>query len=181
MPTEAQSPARRAAPAISVTRRSKAVAVSSATLKKLAAFVAKREGYGLADVDLAVVDAAEMDELNRRHLHAAGPTDVLSFDLSEAGKTGLFAQIVVCADVAVKQGPLRGLSSRHELMLYVVHGLLHLMGYADHTVRGAARMHAREDELLTAFGAGPAFHGNSKFESRNTKQTRERQIRNGLS
>jgi probable rRNA maturation factor len=150
--------ARRAVPAITLTRKSKAMAVSGETLKKLVAFVAGQEGYGLADVDLAIVDAAEMAELNRRHLHAAGPTDVLSFDLSEAGKSGLSAQIIVCADVAARQGPLRGLSPQHELMLYVVHGLLHLMGYEDHTVRGAARMHAREDALLTAFGTGPAFH-----------------------
>jgi ssRNA-specific RNase YbeY (16S rRNA maturation enzyme) len=38
-------------------------------------------------------------------------------------------------------------------MRYVVHGLLHQTGYDDATVRGAARMHAREDELLAAFAA----------------------------
>lgn len=36
-------------------------------------------------------------------------------------------------------------------MLYVVHGLLHLMGYEDESVRGAAKMHARQEELLADF------------------------------
>jgi len=36
-------------------------------------------------------------------------------------------------------------------MLYVIHGLLHLMGYDDGEHRSAARMHAREEELLAAF------------------------------
>ena len=34
---------------------------------------------------------------------------------------------------------------------YVVHGLLHLIGYDDGPIRAAAKMHAREDELLTEF------------------------------
>jgi probable rRNA maturation factor len=60
--------------------------------------------------------------------------------------------------MAAKQGPLRGLTAGHELMLYIVHGLLHQMGYEDSTVRGRARMHAREDYLLDLFGPGPAFY-----------------------
>ena len=74
-----------------------------------------------------------------------------------SSRSCLVAQIVVCADVAVRQGRLRRHSPARELMLYVVHGLLHLMGYDHATARAAACIHAREDELLTAFGVGPAF------------------------
>ena len=64
---------------------------------------------------------------------------------------GLSGQIIVCGDVAAEQARLRGLPAQEELMLYVVHGLLHLMSYEDLTVRGAAGMHAREEELLREF------------------------------
>jgi probable rRNA maturation factor len=60
-------------------------------------------------------------------------------------------QLVVCGDVAVEQARLRGLKPQHELMLYVIHGLLHMMGYEDTSIRGGAKMHAREDELLKEF------------------------------
>ena len=36
-------------------------------------------------------------------------------------------------------------------MLYIVHGLLHLMGYEDASIRGGAKMHAREEEILDSF------------------------------
>jgi probable rRNA maturation factor len=123
----------------------------------LVAFVARREGTRAAEVDVAVVARGEITSLNRRWLGHARPTDVVSFDLSEGGGRGLSAQIVVCGDVAVREGRSRGTGARRELLLYVVHGLLHLMGHEDSTVRGGARMHAREEELLREFLARPAF------------------------
>ena len=117
-------------------------------LAELMKFVAEREGTRLAEVDLAVVGSDEIASLNRGYLRHAGPTDVLSFDLSDSSACGICVQLVVCGDVALEQARARGLSPQRELMLYVVHGLLHVMGYDDATVRGAARMRARQDELL---------------------------------
>ena len=123
-------------------------------LAELMKFVAEREGARLAEVDLAVVGRDEIASLNRSYLHRAGPTDILSFDLSDSSASGICVQLVVWGDVALEQARARGLSPQHELMLYVVHGLLHVMGYDDTTVRGAARMHARQDELLDEFAQG---------------------------
>ncbi len=120
-------------------------------LTALVAFVAEREGAAIAEADIAVVAADEMAGLNRRYLQHAGATDVLSFDLSQGPTPGLCAQLIVCGDVAVAQGPLHGQRPQHELMLYVIHGLLHLMGYEDKTVRGAVRQRARQEELLAEF------------------------------
>jgi probable rRNA maturation factor len=46
-------------------------------------------------------------------------------------------------------------------MLYLVHGLLHLMGYDDRTPDEARHMHAREDALLDQFGFGCVYAGRS--------------------
>ena len=105
-----------------------------------------------------MVDTREITALNRRYLRHRGATDVLSFDLSGASRAGVIAQIVVCGDAAAREAAARGCGKQQELMLYVVHGLLHLLGYEDTTARGAARMRARQEELLQAFrreGAGP--------------------------
>lgn len=117
----------------------------------LIAFVGAQEGVAISEIDLAVVEASHIASLNRRYLRHTGATDVLSFDLSDADRKGICAQLIVCGDVAVEQAKAHGQGVQRELMLYVVHGLLHLMGYEDHTVRGAARMHGREDEILDAF------------------------------
>jgi probable rRNA maturation factor len=113
--------------------------------------IARAEGVGVAEVDVAVVDAETIAELNARHLRHAGATDVLSFDLSDASQAGLSVQLIVCGDVAARVGPLHGLSATRELLLYVAHGLLHQMGYDDQAPRAAATMRARQEELLDAF------------------------------
>ncbi len=160
--SQSRRPVGTGTPPVSVTiaNSQKAVRISAARLRRLIGFVAKAEGQRLAQVELAIVPAPDIAGLNRRFLGHAGATDVLSFDLSdeaEAGRAGISAQLVVCGDVAARQGRLRGTGGQRELMLYVVHGLLHLMGYEDTTVRGRARMHAREDEILTAFGIGTVY------------------------
>lgn len=129
----------------------KAVRVPRKKLAELIAFVARRQGAELVEVDLAVVGREEIAALNRRWLRRSGPTDVLSFDLSERNAAGLSAQIIVCGDVAAERAARRGAGVQRELMLYVVHGLLHLMGCDDTTARSAEKMHAREEELIEAF------------------------------
>ena len=153
---------------MAVSSSQRAVRVMPRRLAALAEFVARKEGVRLRAIDLAVVGRREIVALNRRWLGHDRPTDVLSFDLSDAGRPGartggrradstrasgegLCAQIVVCGEVAAKQARRLGLPPQQELMLYVVHGLLHLMGYDDQAARAAARMHAREEELLRAF------------------------------
>jgi len=136
---------------VSVSSRQKAVRVPRKRIAELVPFVAEAEGVVLAEVDVAVVSAEEIATLNRRYLRHAGPTDVLSFDLSRPGDRGLVAQLVVCGDVAVTEAAARGLRPQQELMLYVIHGLLHVMGYDDRRPPDAARMHAREEHVLGAF------------------------------
>ena len=138
-------------PTILISSSQKALRLPRRRLERLIRFVAASEGASLAMVDLAVVGSGEIASVNRRFLSHTGATDVISFDLSEGPGRGLCVQLVVCADLALRQGPLHGLRPQHELMLYVIHGLLHMMGYEDSTVRGGARMHARQDELLRGF------------------------------
>ena len=142
---------RRRKPKITISSSQHAIRVPRKKLADLIGFVASQEGVAIAEVDLAVVGSAQVASLNRQYLRHAGPTDVLSFDLSEGSTTGLCIQLVICGDLAVSQAGAHGLTPQRELMLYVVHGLLHHASYADQTVRGAVRMHAREEELLAAF------------------------------
>ncbi len=107
------------------------------------------ESSPLGEVDIAIVTSRRIAALNRRYLQHAGATDVLSFDLSIPGDA--VAQVIVCADVAVRQARSRCIGPQRELMLYIVHGLLHVMGYDDTTPQAAEKMYARQEELLETF------------------------------
>ncbi len=141
-------PARRTSPTVAIASTQQAVRVPRKRIAELVARLARQEGVRLAHVDVAVVTGREMAALNRRYLGCTGATDVLSFDMSDELSDGLVAQIIVCGNVAARQAPRHGNCAARELLLYVVHGLLHLTGYDDTTPALAAEMHARAERLL---------------------------------
>ena len=128
-------------------------------LKRVAAHVAAAEGFRRGNLSVAVVGARGMATLHQRHMGESGPTDVLSFDLgTDRRHHVLDGEVIICADVARRRAAGPGLASaRAELALYLTHGILHLAGYDDHKPADYRRMHAREDELLSALGLGPVF------------------------
>lgn len=109
------------------------------------------------DVRLRLVADEEMSALHESYAGIAGTTDVLTFDLRDGADGPLDVDIVVCVDEATRQAATRSIPVAHELLLYLVHGVLHCLGHDDHDDEGFAIMHAREDEVMRAIGLGPVF------------------------
>ncbi|MFW6132734.1 MAG: rRNA maturation RNase YbeY, partial [Planctomycetota bacterium] len=134
-----------------VSSHQRAMRVPRKRIRELVMFIVEQEGAELEEVDVAVVSRQRIAALNRRWLGRRGATDVMSFDLSDSGEP-LHGEIVICADVAVAEARKRGHRPTRELLLYVAHGLLHLLGYDDvSSPREAERMAWRQEELLEAF------------------------------
>jgi probable rRNA maturation factor len=124
------------------------VPIDRACMRKTARVVLEGEGIADAEISLAFVDNATIHRLNQRYLQHDEPTDVLSFPLSEPNARKLAGELVVGAEVARSQATERGHDVQAELALYVIHGVLHLCGYDDQTVEGAAAMRERERRYL---------------------------------
>ena len=106
---------------------------------------------------VTVVHDPEMTDLHVRYCDKPGTTDVLTFDLRDDPGDPLEGDVVICLDEAARQASERGHAVRDEVLLYAIHGLMHLLGEDDHDPQAYQRMHQREDELLTALGVGPRF------------------------
>ena len=112
----------------------------------------------LNDLSIAIVPAKKMAALHKTYLHESGPTDVLTFELDHDSRNRpTSGEIVICSAVARARAKELGHSAGHELLLYALHGLLHLSGFDDRTESAFAAMHAKEDEILTRLGIGPLF------------------------
>jgi probable rRNA maturation factor len=128
--------------------------------------VLQAEHIAAAEVVMALVDDAEIHRINREFLEHDWPTDVISFSYAEndeipqgtglrgAGRT-LDGELVVSVETAARCAGVHGWSFHAELLLYCVHGLLHLCGYDDLTDDERPVMRRRERELLAAFGLSP--------------------------
>ena len=89
-----------------------------------------------------------MTYLNEKFLKHQGSTDVLAFNYSEPERPTLVGEIFVCADEALIQAARFHASWQSELVRYIIHGALHLMGYDDHPQRLRRQMKLRENLVL---------------------------------
>lgn len=126
--------------------------ISPAIMRTGETFVPPAAGAG-ASVRVRVVSAAEMGRLHERALGDPSPTDVLTFDMRDAPGGVLDADIVVCADIARDEAAARDSAVERELLLYILHGALHCLGFDDHAPGDADRMRAAQEAILEAVGA----------------------------
>jgi len=123
--------------------------VDDEVLRETVVGVLSLEGIEEAMLSVAVVDNDTIGRANDRFLDHDGPTDVLTFPLGDGPAGGrIDAEVIVSSQMAVDVAAAHGHTPARELLLYVVHGLLHLCGYDDVDENDRAAMRRREAELL---------------------------------
>ncbi len=110
-------------------------------IEALAAAAAEISGSGIRGLlSFSAVSEKEMAEINEAYVGHTGPTDVICFDyrqsrteLPDTGEdeTDVEVEIVVCPGVAAREAAKRSLPYSREVVLYLVHGLLHAAGQDD--------------------------------------------------
>ena len=124
-----------------------------ARLKKAVRLVLTDAGIQSAEISIAIVTDARMHALNRQYPQHDHPTDVLSFVLDHDDQAqALDGEIVVSADYAAREAHSYGWTTDDELLLYVLHGCLHLVGHDDKTPAGKRAMRQAEARYLSQFG-----------------------------
>jgi probable rRNA maturation factor len=132
---------------------------------------AARTLHAMGSIRVRVIDDEEMARAHEEFAGVPGTTDVLTFDLSDSDIKpprpaqlsdlcelfGFDTDILVCLDESLRVASARGYPFERELLLYVVHGLLHCMGLDDHEQSDSRAMHTLEDEVLVAIGVGAVF------------------------
>ncbi|MBY0457917.1 MAG: rRNA maturation RNase YbeY [Gemmataceae bacterium] len=121
-------------------------------LKDAARAVLEGEGATAGKVTLAFVDNAHIHRLNRQFLSHDEPTDVLTFPYTDPGAKSLEGEVVIGYEVATEYATDRGHELALELLLYVIHGCLHLSGYTDTDPAAEQKMRAKEREYLDKLG-----------------------------
>ena len=106
-----------------------------------------------AELSILLVDDQHIAELNKTWRRKSGPTNVLTFSLTEGEDLtmarNLLGDIVISVDTATREARREGTTVQHRLNVLLVHGFLHLLGY-DHerSDAEAERMFRKEKELL---------------------------------
>ena len=100
--------------------------------------------FDLRDTEVAHLHA---DDTEVAHLHA-DDTEVAHLQADEAEEC--VAEVYVCPDVAVEYSAKFGTTPSRELVLYMVHGMLHLAGEDDLEEEARLSMRKAENRVMTA-------------------------------
>ncbi len=124
--------------------------INKSKIKKVVKVVLNKEVRS-AKVSIAFVDNEEIKRLNERFLGSNEVTDVITFPLNN--KEGILSgEIVISVETAVEVANRRKSNVEGEIILYLVHGILHLLGYNDNNKKNAKIIHEKESEILTFLG-----------------------------
>lgn len=109
-------------------------------------------GVGKYALSITFVGDEEIARLNRESLGREGPTDVIAFDLSEEGLPfDRVGDVYISLDTALANSKRFNVSLSEELMRLVVHGALHVLGYADGSSRERRKMETLQEEIVEKF------------------------------
>ena len=154
---------------IALVNRQRSVRFDRRRLIRLARSVLVQEQVAAAEISIAILDDAQIHDINRQFLNHDYPTDVISFVLecslveprpSSVSRNGIRrgcgksieGEVVISAETAASNAARYATDPQHELALYLVHGLLHLCGYDDLTPQEKRLMRRREAEALAGSG-----------------------------
>lgn len=157
MPRIQSSPIRQSRGRVGVRRQARLPEVQRpAILRAVRAAAGDRP---IGQITIALVGDDDMAALHARYLNDPTTTDVLTFDLRDDTTTPeLEGEIAVCVDMARRQARVYRVTVAAEVLRYVIHGVLHLLGYDDHAPADRRRMRREEDRVLALLRSRSANH-----------------------
>lgn len=121
-------------------------------IKRLASKTLYLMGEGDSKVDLVFVDDKRMRKLNWKYRRINRTTDCLAFSMREGEDSQLHPEllgdVVISVDSAKRNAKLFGSNIKEEMAIYIIHGMLHLLGFNDTTTAGRKKMVSKEKDIL---------------------------------
>lgn len=122
------------------------------------------QGYCRGQIGVLVTDDSTIHEINQRHLQHDYPTDVISFPY-DRNDDEVEGELVVSVCTARRWAGEVGWDWQTELLLYVVHGTLHICGLEDTTDEQRQQMRGAERAALAQLGIRDASGLSRGFDS----------------
>jgi len=113
------------------------------------------------ELSLTLINDRAMAQLNRETFGRRGPTNVIAFPLDDApspnGPPALLGEVVISLETTRRQAQEFGWPWQELLDFFLIHGILHLLGYDHEEPAAAGRMDARAWELMSRLYPGRSW------------------------
>lgn len=119
--------------------------------------IVKQEDYILTQLNYIFCSDHYLYIQNKTHLGHDTWTDVMAFDYAPSPKT-ILGDIYISIERIIDNAKLYKTKPQTELYIVMAHGLLHLLGYNDHTQEEIKIMRAKEQLYLHQLLLAPLYH-----------------------
>ncbi len=131
--------------------------ISSESVEPVVQCVLSSEGRSTDEVSIYFVSNEEMCRLHLEFFNDASPTDCISFPMDDEDAPfdfNILGEVFICPKTALEYARKnQGIEPYQETTLYLVHALLHLLGYDDIDEADQKIMREKERELLQKLNA----------------------------
>jgi probable rRNA maturation factor len=148
---------------LAILNRQRSKRIDTRHLRAIIEELLKNLGIVSAELGINLVGDREMTLLNETFLRHSGSTDVITFDHGPlSGSVNgcapcLHGELFVCVDEAVTQAKRFRCTWQAEIVRYVIHGVLHLLGHDDLKPDARRRMKQEENRQVRRLGAKKSF------------------------
>ena len=161
---------------ITIINTQRVLSFSLQSLKKMIAKLMEKLEIRSDEVIIHLVSKKKICQLHQKFFNDPSPTDCISFPLDRpqlrAKDYQILGEIFVCPEVAIEYATKNGKDSHEESLLYIIHGLLHLVGYDDIDELSRKEMRKAEKKCLKI---AATLDPNSSWK-KNTKQTKKKSV-----
>jgi probable rRNA maturation factor len=126
-----------------VSNRQRRLKINTQLLAEIAERTLELVHDDVAQLSVVLVSDSTIAKLNAQYHATSAPTDILSFDYGHG-----LGELIISVEHAIQQAKRFRSTPARELVLYVIHGILHLHGYNDTTPRRRIPMRKAERRLL---------------------------------
>ncbi len=139
---------------VTVYNRQKDLPISVANIKLMVSFLLRNLEISTDEVILHFVSEKIISQVHADFFSDPSPTDCISFPIdspkkvSTNAKHAILGEIFVCPKIALQYAKSKNLDPYQEATLYLIHGLLHLIGYDDINPSSRRKMRQMEQKCL---------------------------------
>lgn len=127
----------------------KAILLDQERLKKKVTLLVDYLRISTNEISFHFVDKKVITDLHKKYFDDPTETDCITFPISDDGSDyHILGEIFICTDVAIEYAKKNEIDPQDEVLLYMIHGLLHLIGYDDIDKKDRTDMRKKEKSCM---------------------------------
>lgn len=136
---------------VSIYDHQKDMALRLDSVEEIVNQIVEAECQAAHEASVYLIDDAEMCQMHLDHFDDPSPTDCISFPMDDSSEVHyrVLGEVFVCPRTAITYAEQHRLDPHREITLYLVHGILHLLGYDDINEEDRLSMRAAEERHMS--------------------------------